>query len=624
VLLFGYAMMWRYVFPNIDASSEKIADLAFVCNYYPGETLPVRDVWFYPYLSTNYYSFQYYAAALLGRILGIEPGAAYNIAFCVLIGMAFTAGVGAVCQATKKFWIRLLVSMGWIFGGSGLTILIHFLSSDVIPCNNFRFIGTAVLALDKAPLGTWLAAYAKQWVPPGNTVPMDLPGEQISYSTFLGDYHPPLAGFYLLALGLLTLNLWANGASRWVLFLAGASLPWCAVADTWNLPLEALGLGAWALYNSKGILNAWCWFHNKVFLYLRRYFPFLPLYSDSLETYWIQVRPGFMEDWRNLRYLLLGAVVAMLAVYPYFRVFAYSAETYHSALKWVASGFHTPPLLWFMFLFPTIGITLLALISRNKLLSALGILWLGYLLFTECFYINDIYSGSYVRFNTTLKWWPWVGAGVLLTVGPKLLELRPRSIRWYVALVLILYPLGYMYDLGRAWSYLPWSYVGQLNGGAYYESTSEKANGQKPLLDYLKLQPRGITAEHPENDFTNDGALPLFANQPAYIGWLGHEQLWRGYLPELTYRRESLESFYAGNMPDAGNWMRHQGIEYILWFKTDVDLDSNWEKANASLGPDIYYWHEFYREGDHRVGLWELKKAPSDQDTPANFNFGPA
>jgi hypothetical protein len=568
VVLFGYVMLWRYVFPNIDESSEKIADLAYVCGYYSGDTLPVRDVWFYPFLSTSYYSFQYYAAALMGRILGIEPGAAYNIAFCALIGLAFTAGVGSVCQATSRLWIRVLVSAGWIFGGSGVTIIIHFLAKDPPVWDNFRFIGSAIL--DKEPWGTFLTQYQNKLIPPGATVPMDLPGEQLSYSTYLGDYHPPLAGFYLLALGLLVLNLWANGASNWVLFIAGACLPWCAVADTWNLPLEVLGLGAWGLYHFKK-LQAGGW-----------------------------------------RYLLGGAIAAMVVVYPYFLIFAYSVESYHTGLELVPWGYHTPILMWLLFLFPTFGLTILGISSRNNLVWSLGILWLGFLIFSEFFYVHDIYSGPFIRFNTTLKWWPWIAAATLLTLGPRLLERSPDNKVWIIdlgqkfsriaAFFLIAYPLCYAYDLGRAWTFLPRDHMGQLNGSAFYGP-----NGEKPLLDYLKLMPKGMVAEHPENDFTANDAMTLFSGKPCYLGWLGHEQLWRGYLPELTYRREQVESFYAGNMVNAGEWMRSQDIAYILWFKK-IDLDPLWDKANASLGND-YYWHEFYRDGTRRVGLWERKKS---------------
>src|ERR1700722_6783906 len=69
--IFLYALAWRFTFPNIDGSSEKLADLSFISSYYPGETLPAPDAWFSPYRSTQYYSFQHYGAALMGRLLSI-------------------------------------------------------------------------------------------------------------------------------------------------------------------------------------------------------------------------------------------------------------------------------------------------------------------------------------------------------------------------------------------------------------------------------------------------------------------------------------------------------------------------------------------------------------------------
>src|SRR5262245_12679179 len=42
---FLYALAWRYAFPDIDASSEKITDLTFIANYLGGERLPPVDRW---------------------------------------------------------------------------------------------------------------------------------------------------------------------------------------------------------------------------------------------------------------------------------------------------------------------------------------------------------------------------------------------------------------------------------------------------------------------------------------------------------------------------------------------------------------------------------------------------
>src|SRR5579871_6828426 len=60
---FLYALAWRYAFPNIDASSEKITDLSFVANYLPGTRLPPIDRWLPPSRFDIYYALQHYAAA---------------------------------------------------------------------------------------------------------------------------------------------------------------------------------------------------------------------------------------------------------------------------------------------------------------------------------------------------------------------------------------------------------------------------------------------------------------------------------------------------------------------------------------------------------------------------------
>src|SRR5476651_257155 len=86
-LVFLYAMSWRFIYPDIDGSSEKIADFSYICSYYTGATIPVPDAWFSPYLSTQYYSFQHYGAALMGRVLLLPPGSAYNIGYCLLIAL---------------------------------------------------------------------------------------------------------------------------------------------------------------------------------------------------------------------------------------------------------------------------------------------------------------------------------------------------------------------------------------------------------------------------------------------------------------------------------------------------------------------------------------------------------
>jgi Uncharacterized membrane protein (DUF2298) len=563
---FTYSVAWRYKNPSIDGNSEKLSDLANLSSYLSGTTIPVHDVWLYPFLSTYYYGFQYYAGALLGRILGLDPGTTYNLAFCTIVSLTATAGVGSVFLVTRIWWVRLTVCTAWIIGGSGVTVLTHFVLKSPNIWGNTEFIGYA--SFNETPLGKVLEDYA------ANYPTLSLPSEPLSYLIYIGDYHPPLAGFYLLALALLALNVWSKFALPSSLCIAGASLPWCAISDTWNLPLQVLGLTAWAGYNVKSL---------------------------------------YAGKWR---YVFSGMLVSMMAIYPYFRVFAASAQDYQTVLRWVPDGLHTPPLLWLLFLLPTFALIVASLCSRNNVLAALGILWLVLLVTTECFYINDVYRDQFVRFNSTLKWWPLITTGTLLTVGPRLLELKNNIAIRIFALLFICYPILYGWDLASVWLELPTRYVGQLDGAGFLfvDKKGNKIN-DRLLLSYLQTAPKGVVIEHPGKDFSNYDALSTLSGQQSYLGWFGHEGLWRGYPEDIQYRYKMMTDLYNGELPNAGEYMQVQGVTYILWFKdisagklwkNDIDLDDLWGKVDSSLHPQ-YIWHEFYRTDQRRVGLWEVK-----------------
>src|SRR5215216_3528202 len=84
---FAWVFAWRFSYPGIVPSSEKLGDLAMISSYLPGTRLPPVDVWLPPFPFDVYYSFQHYAAALLGRLFNLGPGLTYNIAFCLIIAL---------------------------------------------------------------------------------------------------------------------------------------------------------------------------------------------------------------------------------------------------------------------------------------------------------------------------------------------------------------------------------------------------------------------------------------------------------------------------------------------------------------------------------------------------------
>ena len=564
--VFLYAMSWRFIYPDIDGSSEKIADFSYICSYYTGATLPVPDAWFSPYLSTQYYSFQHYGAALMGRVLLIPTGSAYNIAYCLLIALGGTAFAGSVIMVARKAWTRTAVIACFVIGGTGMTILDHFTDKDVTPWTNMRFIGSA--QMDKPPLGPWLKAYNNRFTvpePETNTFVMELPGEIYSYVVFLGDYHAPLSGYYLLGLCAMGMLLWTRTRQDRYAVIAGCTLTWTLLANTWVLPLQGLAIAMWLAVN-----------------------------------------------WRNWRRLVpavaAGAAIVWLAAWVYLSAFTSAASGYDTAVRLVPWIEHTPPLLFVLFFLPTVAFIVLGFASGSAQGRRLAALWLALLLFTEFFYVDDEYSGHYDRFNTTLKWWPWVMAGTLMTLAPFVMEQARR--RWVriAGFIFCLYPCFYAYDLWKPMWYGPKDSMGKIEG-TFYLTRDEFP---RLMLGRLKVEKPGVVIERPDEKggFTNSAVIPLFAGQRMWLGWWGHELLWRENREDVRRRHDRLMLFYAGGIPDAGKWLVAQGIYYVLWYRQG-DTPELWEKINKAVSPE-YVWCDiltYQNEDGRRVGLW--KRAPA-------------
>jgi hypothetical protein len=564
-VLFLYAMMFRFANPNIDDSSEKIADLSFISSYYSGATIPVPDAWLYPYLSTQYYSFQHYAAALMGRLLEFPPGTAYNVAFCTLVALGGTAVSGAVFMLARKAWVRVLVIAAFVVGGSGASLLVHLTDNDVRPWTAMRFIGSA--PMDKAPLGPMLKGYnAGFGILESQGKPMDLPGEVFSYVVYLGDYHAPLSGYYLLGLCVMAMILWARQHLDRYAVIAGCTLTWTVLANTWVIPLQGLIVVAWLFANG---------------------------------PHWRRLVPA----------VAAGAAAVWLAAWVYLSAFTTSASDYGTAIKLVPWREHTPPLLFAIFMLPTLALIGLGLASENPLGRRLGMLWLTFLVFTEYFFVDDVYSGMYDRFNTTLKWWPWVMAGTLMTLGPVVLERAPR--RWVrtAGVFFCLYPCFYAADLWGALFREPKAAAGHMDG-SYYLTKDEFP---RLMMGRLRVEKPGVVVERPDNRaaFTDFSALPLLAGHQMWLGWYGHEQLWRGYSHDIEVRYEQLGRFYEGKMPDSGRWLLAQGVDYVLWYRPG-DTPALWKKINEGIGSS-YVWTDIltYPEEGRRVGFWKRARAAS-------------
>lgn len=553
VILMSYALMWRMIRPEIDGSSEKIPDLAYVNSYMSGETIPVSDAWLHPFTSTQYYSFQYYAAGLLGRLLGLSVGVTYNISFCVLSALTGLAFAGAVVLLTRKTWVRVVLIAGFILGGPGTAGLSHIFYKEAQPWTTVRFIGG--VPYDSEPAGVALQSYAS------NFTKLEVQSEPYAYNIFLGDYHPPFSGFYLIGVTVIGIVLWERTRQRSYALLVGATLTWSILSHTWVMPLHALGVGAWAFWNWRNWRELWPW-------------------------------------------IIAGVAAIWFASWVYLTAFCAGSVQYNTAMKLVPSGSHTPPLLYLLYWLPTLGITVLGFYSGDRRGFWISFWIVFILLFTEFVYMDDIYSGPYERFNTTLKWWSWIQSTALLVIGPFVLEKARRKWVKILAVGFCLYPCLFAVDMGRYLAYTDMANFGKLEGSAYLT----KDTPTRLLIDRLKQEPRGVAIERPNKDsFTNSAAVPIFSGHKMWLGWMGHEQLWRGYADNIQQRQDRLFRFYNNEAMETDGWLRVEGVDYILWYQA-LDTNELWEPLNAWLARD-YTWCAIYTTPEgRRTGFWRLKK----------------
>ena len=575
VLAFAYAFAWRWMFPNIDPSSEHVTDLYFIANYLPGERLPPLDSWLPPYRFDFYYAFQHYGAALLGRVFGLDSGTTYNFAFCVMVGLIVSTAWFAIAQFCPRRGARLLVLFAFVLGSTGVAPLVHFLFDsataaaaqaaplpappqglDMTMWRSTRFIGSSDVAID-TDFGRALFPAPDPAAAPA--VPLDLPLETFSYLVFLGDYHPPLGGFLLLLIALSCIGVLEHQpADRYAQAVLAGTVPLTLITNAWVFPLQAALVLAWVA-----------------------------------GRYWRRLAP----DWKTLA---AAGLIACALSYP--ALAGLAAQSLSPGIRLVAGPEHTP---WRHFLalhWPVLALLLLSLLQRErrKLALTLFLTWSGLLLLAEFLYVDDIYGGQYNRFNTVLKWWAWIYAGALLTLGAINSGGASRLARYGSAVVMVLVG-AYSVDIARLWLWQPKTAAGQFHGHAWL--TADAAG--KDLLNYLAATAPGIVLErNDKGSYARSSAFALFAGKPALLGWADHEWMWRGSPGHVRQLADQVGAFYGGGLPDSLPWLLHHDVRYIVWGPEDNALGA---AAFDNIGRQIgsrYDWQAFYVAGDYRVGLW--------------------
>jgi hypothetical protein len=601
---FLYVYAWRYVFPDIDSGSERMTNLFFIDNYINGDRLPPLDRWFPPYTFNFYYAFQHYSTALLGRLLGLDAGNAYNLGFSLVVALAGLSTMAACWHFSgRNRWCTIIVA-AVILGGTGASSFLYFMQKqDPLLPSSMRFVGDAAKLsnlerYEVTNFGRFIASLgARDKKGELEKDPVEISGELFGYLIQLGDFHAPLGGYLLLALMLhaLAVQRFAGGGVV-ALGIAAATIPLTIICNPWNLPFQIFIVGGWFIY----------W-----------------VFADSKEYI----------PWKAL---VVGGGLTLMLCSPFLREFTVASQDFGKQAEPVTiklvpfeaetpqghvAGEHTPPLQWLIYFWPLLIVFLLGLLVAKPRQSSfffvfiLGFCWM----LTELFYVDDVYSGKYNRFNTTLKLWPYIWMAILITIGSLNLRSPRKWIRWGTLGICLftchyavwdytrtflgltgISPNGLLHQIGLLQPAVG-NRIGRLDGAFWLTEDWP----QKIILQRLKAGESGVTLESmAEGGYTPGTAFSLFANKPLYLGWTAHEGLWRAYRPDINRKAEEIRSFYKGELLDAERWLNEGKVRYIVFLKGDNRRPaSDWNKINDQI-KNSYEWEDYYSAGDFHVGLW--------------------
>ena len=561
---FSYCFLWRYTFPDIYPFSDRLNDHVHLMTYSAGGRLPAEDVWMKGNLSNCYYIFQYYAAGLIHRFLGSGPGLTFHLGYCAIIGLT-TAAFGAAAQVAAKS-----IKAGWfaciclILGGNGATLVTPFMNgAPPSPLAAERFIGSYAMPADpeyKTAFGSWLV----HLIGPSK---VDAPMEYFSYAIYIGDYHPPLSCFFLMALAVLAIVV-AEGAVPGSLTekfcVVGAISTPCfmLISSTMTVPFQGFLILGWLIYR------------------------------------WLI---GRRDSWQ---FLLLVGIALMSLIFPYFSQFAYQSGNYTAHFQLMTER---PPFLnWVLVMLPGILLWICCLwAARTQALARLVVV-VGFisLIVTYFFEIFNGYTGIYEIYDTTMKWWPWVFT-FLIMMG--LICIWPyRNLRVIVIPFFVLTILANSYIMGAYWWTTPKDHLGRLDGYAWFTDVPH----QEAIYEQLQTLPKGVVLESAPDSGSAAITLAQFSGHYSLGGWTFFELFWRGNRQDIVQLEQNRDKFYNGKLDNAASWLRGivpGGVDYIVWLNRDNDRGLDiWPKINDAIKDD-YDWRSTFEYNLGHWGMWVKK-----------------
>jgi YYY domain-containing protein len=553
---------------------EKPMDMAFLNGFMTAPSLPTQDTWLSGY-GVPYYYFGYFVLACLGKLSGVTPGVAYNLA-------AATVPALAIIGLTSLAWNlgRAAGVQGrWAAAGSALASVAAFLCGNLSTFFEFLLARGMVAASAGEALGikrfgdgvfpgVWPPDNTFWWFKASRVIPNTQPdgiNEFPFFSALLSDLHPHFVSlpFEVLVLSVAAAHVISRGAtlrSLWTHGLGALALGGLLVINTWDIApfwLLYVGLSVYAAY----LLGSWRWRWlaavGTPFVGAVLYAPYFVGYSGP------PLGLGIVTADRTplgSLFVLFGWAIALLAALGLFTRWCVGDRRGW----WITGAGAAIGLVLAVLGQPGLGILVALLVTLlpwpgvlrgfdppAAMVVGIGAFAAAMLLGVELVFLDDVFHS---RMNTVFKFHEnaWVLSGLAGGVGLALLGRFTRRARWLAAGVAVLFvAAGLVYPLSAIATRLG----ERPPGGPTLDGLTFLADDERSAIRWLANQngPAGrvVIAEAVGDEYSSAARMATYSGATTILGWAGHELQWRGPLPELGQRQTDLAALYRDAPPEA-------------------------------------------------------------------------
>lgn len=575
IAMFGIGVVLRWTNPEI-SGTEKPMDFALLNAVLRTSAIPPTDPWFSGE-SMNYYYVGYSIVGVLIHLSDVPPAVGYNLAVAVLFGLAAvvagSAGydLGALAGAGRLGrLISGLLSGALVVVAGNLAVAREVLGSPVPDTSGFwQGIGWHASRTIQRETADGLIDYTINEFP--------------AFSFILGDLHPHVMALPFTLLCVSVAVQWMVTGSGPVheklwLRLSRASLTGLLLGalysiNAWDAPtfvgLVVVGAGLIAVRNPKRLWVLGGEVVVAALVAVALWLPYLLSYEPTTRGLGIvSVRSEVLDVAQAFGFLLFAVVFTMVVlmwdVRPHGRLLTGVIGIAGVVGVFIGRGEAVAALTAILVLS---ALGFMSYRHDRGLAPLVWIMVLGLALLTcvEFVFVDDFFGPPYERMNTVFKVHYQAWALLAIAAGPGLvLVWRRLRLAGSVAgsLARIIFVGGFFPLAALSMTYPIHAFLTKVQAspvsGSLDGLAADRAGrpSEVAVADWMRARaPRdSVLLEAPGRAYSGDSRISTWTGIPTVVGWIQHQELWRGTDEriatrvsdvDLAYRTKDLETFRA-------------------------------------------------------------------------------